>query len=83
VEKNGVFLKYQCYDHIFAYFSSVLSQKRQFFVEFFGEIILEIITDEFVKKNRRPQHVTRPIFCQKVLRNQNCGKKVAQKCGPL
>jgi hypothetical protein len=30
-EKIGVFLKNQCYDQNFAYFSFVMSQKRQFF----------------------------------------------------
>jgi hypothetical protein len=30
-EKNGVFLKYQCYGQRFSKFSFVLSQKRQFF----------------------------------------------------
>jgi hypothetical protein len=30
-EKIGVFLKNQCYDQNFAYFSFVLSQQRQFF----------------------------------------------------
>jgi hypothetical protein len=30
-EKNGVFLEHQRYDHIFAKFGFVLSQKRQFF----------------------------------------------------
>jgi hypothetical protein len=29
--KNWRFLKNQCYDQLFAYFSFVLSQKRQFF----------------------------------------------------
>jgi hypothetical protein len=33
--KIGVFLKYQCYDKLFSKFSFVLSQKRQFFAEFF------------------------------------------------
>jgi hypothetical protein len=42
-EKNGVFLKNQCYDQNFAKFSFVSSQKRQFFAEFFGENILKII----------------------------------------
>jgi hypothetical protein len=37
--KNGVFLKNQRQDQNFAYFSFVLSQKRQFFAEFFGENI--------------------------------------------
>jgi hypothetical protein len=40
----GGFLENQCYDQIFAYFSFVLSQKRHFFAEFFGENILKIIT---------------------------------------
>jgi hypothetical protein len=43
-EKIGVFLKNQCYDQMFAKFSFVLSQKRQFFAEFFGENISKIIT---------------------------------------
>jgi hypothetical protein len=43
-EKIGVFLKYQCYDQKFSKFSLVLSQKRQFFSEIFGENILKIIT---------------------------------------
>jgi hypothetical protein len=30
-QKNGVFLKNQCYDQNFAKFSFILSQKRQFF----------------------------------------------------
>jgi hypothetical protein len=38
------FLKNQCYDQNFAYFTFVLSQKRQFFAEFFGENIFKIIT---------------------------------------
>jgi hypothetical protein len=52
-EKNGVFLKNQCCDQNFAYFSFVLSQKRQFFAEFFGENILKILTSvpEFVVSN--------------------------------
>jgi hypothetical protein len=33
-EKNGVFLKYQCYDHFFK-ISFVLSQKHQFFCKIF------------------------------------------------
>jgi hypothetical protein len=31
--KNGVFLKYQCYDQIFAQFSFELCQKRHFFLK--------------------------------------------------
>jgi hypothetical protein len=38
-EKNGVFLKNQCYDQIFALFSFVLSQKRQFFRQNFAKNI--------------------------------------------
>jgi hypothetical protein len=38
-EKFGVFLKNQCHDQNFANFSFVLSQKRHFFAEFFGENI--------------------------------------------
>jgi hypothetical protein len=34
-EKIGVFLKNQCYDQNFAYFSFVLSQKCQFFRQIF------------------------------------------------
>jgi hypothetical protein len=30
-EKNGIFLKYQCYDQLFSKFSFVSSQKRHFF----------------------------------------------------
>jgi hypothetical protein len=37
--KNWRFLKNQCYDKNFALFSFVLSQKRQFFAEKFGENI--------------------------------------------
>jgi hypothetical protein len=37
-EKIGVFLKNQCYDQNFAYFSFVLSQKRQFFAFFSAKI---------------------------------------------
>jgi hypothetical protein len=33
--KNGGFLKNECYDQLFSKFSFVLSQKRQFFAEFF------------------------------------------------
>jgi hypothetical protein len=40
-QKIGVFLKKQCYGKIFAQFSFALSQKRQFFAEFFGENILK------------------------------------------
>jgi hypothetical protein len=43
-EKIGVFLKNQCCDKIFAQFSFVSSQKRQFFADFFGENILKIRT---------------------------------------
>jgi hypothetical protein len=43
-EKFGVFLKNQCYDQILAKFSFVLSQNANFFVKFFGENILKIIT---------------------------------------
>jgi hypothetical protein len=44
-KKIGIFLKNQCYEQKFAYFSFVLSQKRQFFFAiFFGENILKIIT---------------------------------------
>jgi hypothetical protein len=53
-EKNGVFLKNQCYDQFFSKFGFVLSQKRHFFAKFFGENILQIITsvpDGFVKKS--------------------------------
>jgi hypothetical protein len=35
-EKIGVFSKIQCYDKKFAYFSLVLSQKCQFFRNFFS-----------------------------------------------
>jgi hypothetical protein len=38
-EKFGAFLKNQCCDQQIALFSFVLSQKRQFFAEFFGENI--------------------------------------------
>jgi hypothetical protein len=38
-EKIGVFLKNPYYDLNFAQFSFVLSQKRQFFAEIFGENI--------------------------------------------
>jgi hypothetical protein len=38
-EKIGVFIKNQCYDELFSKFSFVLSQKRQFFAEFFSENI--------------------------------------------
>jgi hypothetical protein len=43
-EKIGVFLINKCYDQNIAYFSFVLSQKRQFFAEFFGKNIFKIIT---------------------------------------
>jgi hypothetical protein len=43
-KKVAVFLKNKCYDQNFASFSFVSSQKRQFFVKFFGENILKIIT---------------------------------------
>jgi hypothetical protein len=43
-KKMALFFKNQCYDQNFAYFSFVLSQKRLFFAEFFGENILKIIT---------------------------------------
>jgi hypothetical protein len=39
LRKNGVFLKNQRYDQNFAKFTFVLSQKRQFFANFFGENI--------------------------------------------
>jgi hypothetical protein len=43
--KNGVFLKNQCYDPLFEEFSSVLSQKRQFFAPIFlAKIFLKIAT---------------------------------------
>jgi hypothetical protein len=43
--KNGVFLKNQCYDPLYEEFSSVFSQKRQFFcADFFGEKFLKIAT---------------------------------------
>jgi hypothetical protein len=38
-EKNGVFLRNQCYDQHFALFAFVLSQKLQFFAKYCGEII--------------------------------------------
>jgi hypothetical protein len=43
-KKIGVFLKNQCYDQNFAYFSFVLSQKGHFFAELFGENIFKITT---------------------------------------
>jgi hypothetical protein len=43
-EKNGVFLKNQCYDQIFAKGSSSLSKKANIFAKFFVENILKIIT---------------------------------------
>jgi hypothetical protein len=43
-EKIGVFLKNQCYDHIFAKTCSSLSKKREYFRQCFGENILKIIT---------------------------------------
>jgi hypothetical protein len=42
--KIGVFLKNQCYDHIFVKTSCSLSKNAVFFAEFFGENILKIIT---------------------------------------
>jgi hypothetical protein len=42
--KNWRFLKNQCFDQIFKYFSFVLSQKRQFFSRFFCENIFKIIS---------------------------------------
>jgi hypothetical protein len=45
-EKIGVFITNQCYDQNFAYFSFVLSQKRQFFADFFGDFF-----GEFYSKN--------------------------------
>jgi hypothetical protein len=43
-EKNGVFLKNQCYDQTFAQFSFVLSTKTPIFWPIlFGENILKII----------------------------------------
>jgi hypothetical protein len=53
-ETIGVFLKNQCYDQNFAKFSFVLSQKRQFFTEFFGENIFKIITSVPDCANFRP-----------------------------
>jgi hypothetical protein len=43
-EKIGVFSKTNVMIKIFAQFSFVMSQKRQFFRSFFGENILKIIT---------------------------------------
>jgi hypothetical protein len=44
-QKIGVFLKNQCYDQNFAYFSFVLSQKRHFFsLNFLTKIFLKITT---------------------------------------
>jgi hypothetical protein len=43
-KKIGVFLKNQCYDQIFAQYSFVWSQKRQFFANCFDENIFKIIT---------------------------------------
>jgi hypothetical protein len=40
-EKIGAFLKNQCYDQIYAYLSFVLSQKRHFLRQFFGETIFK------------------------------------------
>jgi hypothetical protein len=42
--RNGVILKNRSYDQIFALFSFVLNQKRQFFGRFFGENISRIKT---------------------------------------
>jgi hypothetical protein len=57
-EKNGVFLKNQCYDKIFANFRFVLSQKTPIFCIFFGENLLKNTTsvpgDQFTKKS--PTH---------------------------
>jgi hypothetical protein len=50
-EKIVVFLKNQCYDPLFAEFSSVLRQKRQFFRRFLGaKIFLKIIKSSPVRK---------------------------------
>jgi hypothetical protein len=59
-EKIGVFLKNQCCDQIFAQFSFVLSQKRQFFADFFGENI-------FKNQNTGPSFIG-PKFCFKTLK---------------
>jgi hypothetical protein len=40
-EKIGVFLNIQCYDQNLALFSFVMSQKRQFFADFFGDNIFK------------------------------------------
>jgi hypothetical protein len=60
-DKNGVLLKNQCNDQIFTYFSFNLSQKRQFFRQFFGENILKI------KHNIGLGYRIRAIFCSFLL----------------
>jgi hypothetical protein len=53
-QKNGFFLKNECYDQNFAQFNFVLSQKANFFADFFGENILKIIASvpgSVAKKN--------------------------------
>jgi hypothetical protein len=42
--KNGVFLKHQSYDQIFAKTSSILSKKRKMFAKFLGENIFKIVS---------------------------------------
>jgi hypothetical protein len=43
-EKNGVFLKTQRYDQIFAKSSSNMSKNANIVAKFFGDAILKIIT---------------------------------------
>jgi hypothetical protein len=48
-EKIGVFLENQCYDQNFAYFSFVLSKKRQFFSLNFSAKIFKKIISSFAR----------------------------------
>jgi hypothetical protein len=55
-EKNGVFLKNQCYDQFFQKLALFWVKNANFFAKFFGENIFKIITsvpgtDVMIKKN--------------------------------
>jgi hypothetical protein len=67
-EKIGVFLKKQCYDQIFALFSFVLSQKRDFFsADFFRRFFSPIFFADFFRR----------FFSAKIfLKNHNIGPRL-------
>jgi hypothetical protein len=64
-EKTGVFLKYQCYDQLFSKFSFVLSQKSQFFANFFAKIFKKSYVTSVSGPEARSQSYDRDLQRQR------------------